>query len=275
MEIMKKKALVTAMFLAFAVTSWGADNSIYIDQTGDNAVITITQDGAGNIVRGAQAANGNDNTVPASIVGDGVKLTVNQIGSNNKMDLSIKGVVASGRSVDFTYRTENGTNKLSGDSNVALINIGAQSSTSNASNTLVSIMQLDGGNRTELSMQGSGNTANVLQEGGNSKFISLVNASNTVQTITTLGNDNQVTTNLTGNNGQVSLYSNGTGGRYNITQDGAGGSTGHVAEIVAYGNDNSVTLLQQGSANANVFNLKIGSSGAVSSTNTYNITQKN
>ena len=272
---MNKKALVTAMFLAFSATSWGADNSIYIDQTGDNAVIAITQDGAGNIVRGLQANGGNDNSVPASIVGDSVRATINQIGSNNKMDLSIKGVVTSGRSVDFTYRTENGTTKLSGSNNTAIVNIGAQSSSSNATNTLVSIMQLDGGNRTELNMQGGGNNATVVQSGGNSKFISTVNANNTVQTINTDGNDNQVTTNLTGNNGHVLLASTGTGGRFDFTQIGSGGSTGHLIDVTAYGNDNQVTIRQEGSLNANVVNLKIGSSSVSSSTNTYNIIQKN
>ena len=45
-----------------------ADNSIYIDQAGDNSTISVTQDGAGNTVRGIQGV-GTGNTTPAIIRG--------------------------------------------------------------------------------------------------------------------------------------------------------------------------------------------------------------
>jgi hypothetical protein len=59
-----------------------------------------------------------------------------------------------------------------------------------------------------------------------------------------------------------------------IAQDGAGGSVGHQAVMDINGTGNSVTLSQSGTANANVFNLKVGSAGTASNSNQYNIVQK-
>ena len=81
--------------LAFAVvllaslftgnTSFSADNSIYITQSGNNTTVTMTQDGAGNVVRGIQGV-GTDNTTPANIFGNANAVTVNQVGTGNTLD---------------------------------------------------------------------------------------------------------------------------------------------------------------------------------------------
>ena len=59
-----------------------------------------------------------------------------------------------------------------------------------------------------------------------------------------------------------------------IAQDGAGGSVGHQAVMDINGTGNSVTLSQTGTANANVFNLKVGSAGSAANSNVYNVIQK-
>ena len=69
-----------ALLAVLSIATQAADNSIYIDQAGDNAVISVTQDGAGNVVRGIQGV-GTGNTTPARIQGDGNQVTVSQIGS--------------------------------------------------------------------------------------------------------------------------------------------------------------------------------------------------
>ena len=55
--------LLAILLFVFSIGSFAADNSIYIDQSGDNASVTITQDGAGNVVRGIQGV-GSSNTTP-------------------------------------------------------------------------------------------------------------------------------------------------------------------------------------------------------------------
>ena len=46
------RKLLTVMLLSISTISLATDNSIYIDQAGDNSTITMTQDGAGNRVKG-------------------------------------------------------------------------------------------------------------------------------------------------------------------------------------------------------------------------------
>ena len=69
-------------------TSFSADNSIYVRQSGNNTTVTMTQDGAGNVVRGIQGA-GTDNTTPATITGNANVVIVNQVGTGNTLDLEI------------------------------------------------------------------------------------------------------------------------------------------------------------------------------------------
>ena len=80
---------LTAILVLSAMTTLGyaADNSIYIDQSGDFNNITINQDGAGNQVRGLSAVGSNDPTAPAIIRGNGVNVNINQVGTNNKSDI--------------------------------------------------------------------------------------------------------------------------------------------------------------------------------------------
>jgi hypothetical protein len=248
-----------------------ADNSIYIDQAGDFTNVTINQDGAGNQVRGLSAIQSNDPTAPAIIRGNGVNLNINQTGSNNKMNLGIDAQMGSTKSVDLTYSTVNQGN-ISGSNNNAIFQLGTGSL--KASDTIVNVTQLNGGNTAEVRMTGSDNQLTATQSGGGATLVSTVDAAGTRQSITTSGGSgNSVTTNLTGDNGNVNVLVNGATNTINIAQSDAGGSTGHQAVMDITGTGNSVTLAQSGSAQANVFNLKVGSSGNAANSNTYNITQ--
>ena len=248
-----------------------ADNSIYIDQSGDFANVTINQDGAGNQVRGLQATGGDDKTIASVIRGNGVNVNINQVGGTNKLDLGINAIMAGNKSVDFTYSTVNAGN-LTGNNNTGIFQLGNSSAT--LANSIVSVVQVNGNNYAEVRMQGSDNTLNALQSGGNASLTSLVNASGTNQQITTAGGTgNSISTTLTGQNGQVYVNVMGASNTVAIAQDGTGGSTGHQATIDINGTGNTVNLAQAGSPAANVFNLRVGSAGSAASTNTYNITQ--
>ena len=268
---LSRKLLTILVLAAMPALGMAADNSIYIDQSGDFANVTINQDGAGNQVRGLSAVQSNDPTAPALIRGDGVNVNINQTGSSNKMNLGIDATMGSSKSVDFNYSTVNSGN-ISGSNNIATFQLG--SSSSRASDTIVSVTQLNGGNLATVSMFGSDNQLTATQSGGSATLISTVNASGTRQSITTSGGTgNSVTTNLTGDNGNVSVLVAGATNTISIAQDGVGGSTGHQAVMDISGTGNSVTLAQSGSAQANVFNLKVGSAGTAANSNTYNITQ--
>jgi hypothetical protein len=265
---LSRKVLTILVLSAMATLGHAADNSIYIDQSGDFNNITINQDGAGNQVRGLSAVGSNDPTAPAIIRGDNVNVNINQTGSNNKMNLGIDATVGTTKSVDFTYSTVNGST-ISGSNNVATFQLGTSSA--RASDTIVNVTQLNGGNIANVSIVGSDNQLTATQSGGSAQLISTVNANGTRQTITTSGGtDNRVTTNITGDNASDTINVVGATNHISVSQDGSGG---HQAVMDINGIGNTVTLAQSGSTNANVFNLKVGSAGTAASTNTYSITQ--
>ena len=269
---LSRKLLTILILSGMAVSGFAADNTIYIDQAGDFSNITINQDGSGNQVRSLAAKISNNSSDPAIIRGNNVNVNINQTGANNKMNLGIDASMGTSKSVDLTYSTVNQGN-LTGSNNIATFQLGT--SGTKASDTIVSVIQLNGSNTADVSMIGSNNQLTAIQSGGGATLISTVDAAGTRQDITTAGGSgNSVTTNLTGDNGNVYVKVQGATNTIDIAQSGAGGSTGHVAWMDINGTGNSITLSQTGSANANVFNLKLGSAGSAANSNTYNITQK-
>jgi len=267
-----QKLLTVLIVASMSTIVSAADNTIYIDQAGDFSNITINQDGSGNQVRSLAAKTSNNPIDPAIIRGNNVNLNINQTGANNKMNLGIDASMGTSKSVDFTYSTINQGN-ITGSNNIATFQLGT--SGIKASDTIVSVTQLNGGNTADVSMIGSDNQLTAIQSGGGATLISTVDAAGTRQDIVTAGGSgNSVTTNLTGDNGNVYVKVQGATNTIDIAQSGSGGATGHVAWMDINGTGNSVTLSQTGSANANVFNLKLGSAGTAANSNTYNITQK-
>lgn len=269
---LSRKVLTILVLSAMSTLGMAADNSIYIDQSGDFNTITMNQDGAGNQVKGLTSAVAtNSATDPALIRGNNVTVNIDQTGSNNKLGLGIDAGTGT-NGVSLVYSTINSGN-ISGSNNLATFQIGTASA--RASDTIVSVTQLNGGNVANVAMSGSDNQLTATQSGGGATLISTVAASGTRQTITTSGGTgNSVTTNLTGDNGNVSVLVDGATNTIGITQADAGGSTGHQAVIDITGNSNTLALNQSGSANANVFNLKVGASGVSASSNHYTITQR-
>jgi hypothetical protein len=267
-----QKLLTVLIVASMSTIVSAADNTIYIDQAGDFSNITINQDGSGNQVRSLAAKASNNPIDPAIIRGNNVNVNINQTGANNKMNLGIDASMGTSKSVDFTYSTINQGN-ITGSNNIATFQLGT--SGIKASDTIVSVTQLNGGNTADVSMVGSDNQLTAIQSDGGATLISTVDAAGTRQDITTAGGSgNSVTTNLTGDNGNVYVKVQGATNTIDIAQSGSGGATGHVAWMDINGTGNSVTLSQTGSANANVFNLKLGSAGTAANSNTYNITQK-
>ena len=81
---LSRKLLTILVLSAMTTLDMAADNSIYIDQSGDNSTISITQDGSGNKVKGI-LLNGNAGgiTDPAKLRGDAQTINVEQTGANN------------------------------------------------------------------------------------------------------------------------------------------------------------------------------------------------
>ena len=90
---------ILAILMASAMLSSGAwANDVYVEQIGDNAIVSITQTGAGNKVNGNVGGLGNDDD-PALILGDLNDVTINQIGSGNQIRMIINNGAGLGATV--------------------------------------------------------------------------------------------------------------------------------------------------------------------------------
>ena len=164
---MKTKILGAIALCSIITTAAAVDNSIYIEQTGDNATITMLQDGAGNRIRGIQGV-GTGNTTPAKIIGDNIQVDVSQVGSGNILNLGINTSTANGASpTSVTYN-------VSGGGNTGTINLNNANTGTNAS-TQLGITQTGGSNITNVSILGSQNSLTANQTGGTAALVSTVN----------------------------------------------------------------------------------------------------
>ena len=272
---MSIKADIKLMAFVASAMFWGsgyaADNSIYIDQSGDNSTITMQQDGAGNRVKGIllnDSAGGT--TDPAKLTGNAQTINIEQTGATNVLAIGVnstQGGTVSGYAnvgVDLNY-------VVSGGGNTGYININ-NDGTGTAIGNVVGITQAGGGATTTLNMTGTSNSLSVTQSGGaNNSFTGTINADETVATVNdTLGGGNSTTLDMTGNKGQVSVTTTGATNTTSVTQsaygitgaqviidiNGSGNTTSvtqtglydHYANIGVVGSSNSITLAQSGGA---------------------------
>lgn len=230
--------VASAMFWG---SGWAADNTIYLDQAGDNSTITMTQDGSGNKVKGI-LANGNpgNTTDPSVLNGNNQTITINQVGQNNVLSMGIQtSIGANGKGIDLNYSAING-------GNIAIINSNNNGSGTSAGNT-VAFTHSGGGAITTLDLLGSDNQLSVTTAGGaNNKFTGTINANETNVLINqTGGGGNETTLNLTGNKGQVSITTVGATNITGVTQSG-GGTNGANTIIDITGSGNSTSVTQSG-----------------------------
>lgn len=260
--MMKITKILISLLTTFAALSFAADNSIYIDQAGDNATITILQDGASNRVRGIQGV-GTGNTTPAKINGDAVNIDIQQIGSGNIVNMGIVTTTANGSNpTSLTY-------VVTGSNSTATFDLNNSGAGTNQSSTL-NISQTGDSGITNLNILGANNTMTSTQSGGNNnKLVATINANTTTTTISqTGGGGNETTLNLTGDKGTVNITTVGATNITGITQTG-GGANGHNTTLNYTGSSNNTTISQTGTIDTTV-NLK-----SVGSGNTFTMTTHN
>jgi hypothetical protein len=251
--------LLTVILLSISAISWATDNSVYIEQAGDNSTITMTQDGAGNRIKGI-LTNGTAgaNTDPAKLVGNNQTITVNQAGPNNILTLGANSTVGTnGKGIDINYQVDVGGNIGFINSNNNGIGISAGS--------LIDIIQLGGNAVSTISMLGNTNSLTVRSSGGGGNSIdAIIDADNVTAVVNqTLGGSNDTTLNLTGDKGTVNITSTGAANISSVTQSG-GGVMGNTVGIVLDGQGNQTTVSQAG-VNDNVVDYKVLGSNNIAS----------
>lgn len=255
--------VASAMFWG---SGYAADNSIYIDQAGDNSTITMTQDGAGNRVKGI-LLNGTagGTTDAAKLVGNAQTINVEQTGSGNVLSLGINSTQG-GSVTGYSNIGVNLNYQVTGGGNTGYININ-NNGQGTASGNVVSITQ-DGNAIANLRMTGTSNQTTVNTAGGsNNKFDGTIAADDTVLSVDqTGGGGNETTVNMTGNKGQVSITSIGASNITNIIQS-AYGTTGAQVLLSLTGSGNTTNVTQSG-----LFD-QYASITATGDSNTFNVTQ--
>jgi hypothetical protein len=255
---MKQKLATFVMMLGFVMSFnvFASDNSIYIDQSGDNSTIVVTQDGAGNVMRGIQGT-GSSNATPANIYGDSNQVTVNQVGSGNILSFGIKTTIAAGASGNvFNY-------SVIGNNATAVINSNNNGLGVSASNS-IDIQQTGNTSNANVNVLGSKNIITAVTSGGASNsFVSTINGDENTQTVSmTGGASNSSILTQTGTKGTITLTSVGASNYFNVDQSG-GSSNGHSTIIDVNGSSNTIGITQSGTSADSIVNLKGVGSGNI------------
>jgi hypothetical protein len=253
-----------AMFLLVSVSVFGADNSIYIDQSGDNSTIDITQTGSGNVIRGIQGV-GTGNTTPAKLYGGSSTIDIQQIGSTNTLNLGFNVSTATGRAygIDLTYY-------VTGNSGTATINSNNAGSGTSGSN-FIDVRQTGNSAGINLNILGSKNDFTAVTSGGTGNSITAtINADETINNISmTGGGGNSLTQTTSSNKATNNITTVGASNGIVLTQSGTAGTNGHAFTLNLTGSSNALSVTQGGTIDTTI-NLQ-----SVGSGNTWNITTGN
>jgi hypothetical protein len=188
-------------------------NDVYVEQIGDNAIVSITQTGAGNMVNGNVGGLGNSDD-PALILGDLNNVTVSQIGVGNIASLIINNP-GTGTTVVVS---------ADGSSNTQTIGCGTALSASCNASTISS--QITGS---------SNNTVQMLTGGAVLSAISIN------------GSWNNVTHTASGaglHSGEITVSGSGVSGAANAVTLTQSGALTKNAVITSNGSNNNVIVTQ-------------------------------
>jgi hypothetical protein len=201
---MLKRFRIMAVIAALLWGSGAQANDVYIEQVGDGATVTITQDGSSNRI--------GDNGTPSIIKGDANIVTIDQIGSSNTLDMVINGAAVT------AIVTTNGSN------NTQVINCGTANTASCGSSFIK--QQVDGDNNTvtQTLVAASTQHSEILITGDYNTVTHTTSGSGAHSGIITV-------------NGGVAL----SGNTISLTQ---GGTNAQQATITSTGNGNAITVNQ-------------------------------
>ena len=219
--------LIFLYSMAYMVSAYGANNSIYITQSGGSSALTmnIDQIGNSNVVGTSQAR--------VSLTGTSMTVDVDQIGDSNV----IASTIAQGNSSSFTLRS-------TGDSNTQTLAVGGTGDTAGSdfdfaatgdSNVLAftqgAAATATSGN-TDIVIAGTSNNLNLVSEvvGGTNNW-DVDGDSNDIDTTQTGNANHSITADITGNTNNIDIDQTNSGGSTSGIVDLVSISTGGVIDI--------------------------------------------
>ena len=223
---------------ATAALAVATTNRIFIDQSGDNPNVNMTQDGSGN--KAGSAAR------PIYLRGIDQKIVTKQVGASNEINLeAVNATTGSSQGVTITVQQIGDSNKVD-----AACGYGNASDGSTA---------LSGCKNADLNWKFTGNSNDLQYRGTGDDLKSAV---------TVTGNSNVFRIDAIGNKHSETLMVAGDNNNFDINQRSTGAS-GSSVWVDVTGNTNRFTVSQTGTVDS-VLNIK-----TVSNNGTFNITQKN
>jgi len=251
---LSRKLLTILVVAAMPTLGYAVDNSIFIDQSGSNAVVNITQDGAGNTVKGivnnAPGMRGIDSAV---LKGDSLMINIDQVGSGNTLSLGVDSSALNG------YRNPTVNVSTTANNTTAIINMkGGQSNliditqTGNTSSVDARVIDSSRSNIT-INSAGTGDAITALISGSGDSITNII--------LPNSGGSNTITTSTQGGGGNITIGADGTGNTFNVDQNGSGNTAsikGYSSGSLLTGNDNNVNIVQNGNSN----NANVGITGS-------------
>jgi hypothetical protein len=230
--------MVTVSPNATAALASATTNRVFIDQSGDNPDVNMTQEGSGN--------KAGSDARPVYLRGIDQTVVTRQIGATNEIMLeAVNATTGAGQGVNITIQQI-------GDSNV----VDAACGYGNASDGTTA---LTGCKAADINWKFTGDS-NDLQFRGTGEDIK--------SAIDVTGDSNVFRVDVIGNKHTQTIKVVGDGNTMDINQRSTGAAGSSVWVDLA-GNSNAMTIAQTGSVD-NVLNIK-----SVSNSGTFNIVQKN
>lgn len=231
-------AMATVSPNATAALAIATTNRIFIDQSGDNPNVNMTQDGTGN--------KAGSSTRPVYLRGIGQTLVTRQIGVNNEIMLeAVNNTTGTGQGVNITIQQVGDNNKID-----AACGFGTASTGNTA---------LTGCKAADLNWKFTGDSNDLQFRGTGDDLKSAIDVT---------GDSNVFRIDAIGDKHSQTIKVAGDTNTFNINQRSTG-AAGSSIWVDLTGNSNNFTMSQTGTID-NVINIK-----SVSNSGTFNITQKN
>lgn len=230
--------MVTVSPNATAALASATTNRVFIDQSGDNPNVNMTQEGSGN--KAGSAAR------PVYLRGIDQTVVTRQIGATNEIMLeAVNATTGSGQGVNITIQQIGDSNKVD-----------AACGYGNASDGTTA---LTGCKAADINWKFTGDSNDLQFRGTGEDIKSAVDVT---------GESNVFRIDVVGNKHTQTIKVVGDSNTMNINQRSTG-AAGSSIWIDLAGNSNAMTIAQTGSVD-NVLNIK-----SVSNSGTFNIVQKN
>jgi hypothetical protein len=209
------RKLLAILMTAGMLSSGAWANDVYVEQIGDNAIVSITQTGAGNLVNGNVGGTGSTDE-KALIRGDFNDVTINQIGSGNIVSLVLNN-------------ESNGTGStvvISADGSNNTQTIGCGTALSSSCNASIIRSEITGNNNNTVQMLSGGAVQSKIAVNGN--------YNNVTHTASGLGL----------HSGEITVSGSGTNSVANAVTLTQSGALTKNAVITSNGSNNNIRVTQ-------------------------------